>query len=91
LVHRDFMPRNLMPLADGDGAVLDFQDAVRGPIAYDALSLFKDAFWSWPSERVDAWLVATTRARSMPVCRCDIARTLPSRCRLDRRAAASEE
>lgn len=57
LVHRDFMPRNLMPLVDGDGpAVLDFQDAVRGPIAYDALSLFKDAFWSWPSERVDAWL-----------------------------------
>lgn len=57
LVHRDFMPRNLMPLADGDGpAVLDFQDAVRGPIAYDALSLFKDAFWSWSSERVEAWL-----------------------------------
>ncbi len=57
LVHRDFMPRNLMPLAADDGpAVLDFQDAVRGPIAYDALSLFKDAFWSWPAQRVDAWL-----------------------------------
>jgi N-acetylmuramate 1-kinase len=57
LVHRDFMPRNLMPLAAEDGpAVLDFQDAVRGPIAYDALSLFKDAFWSWPVARVDAWL-----------------------------------
>jgi aminoglycoside/choline kinase family phosphotransferase len=57
LVHRDFMPRNLMPLAADDGpAVLDFQDAVRGPIAYDALSLFKDAFWSWPAPRVDAWL-----------------------------------
>ncbi len=57
LVHRDFMPRNLMPLTTGDGpAVLDFQDAVRGPIAYDALSLFKDAFWSWPPERVEAWL-----------------------------------
>jgi aminoglycoside/choline kinase family phosphotransferase len=55
LVHRDFMPRNLMPLADGV-AVLDFQDAVRGPIAYDALSLFKDAFLSWPDARVDAWL-----------------------------------
>jgi aminoglycoside/choline kinase family phosphotransferase len=58
LVHRDYMPRNLMPVpAGGDGpAVLDFQDAVRGPIAYDAVSLFKDAFLSWPSERVDAWL-----------------------------------
>jgi aminoglycoside/choline kinase family phosphotransferase len=63
LVHRDFMPRNLMPvqacLEDGgpDGpAVLDFQDAVRGPIAYDALSLFKDAFLSWPRLRVYIWL-----------------------------------
>ena len=55
LVHRDFMPRNLMPIDDGP-AVLDFQDAVRGPIAYDALSLFKDAFLSWPQARVDGWL-----------------------------------
>ena len=55
LVHRDFMPRNLMPADDGP-AVLDFQDAVRGPIAYDALSLFKDAFLSWPEDRVGAWL-----------------------------------
>ncbi len=55
LVHRDFMPRNLMPADDGP-AVLDFQDAVRGPIAYDALSLFKDAFLSWPQDRVDTWL-----------------------------------
>jgi aminoglycoside/choline kinase family phosphotransferase len=55
LVHRDFMPRNLMPVADGP-AVLDFQDAVRGPIAYDALSLFKDAFLGWPQPRIDAWL-----------------------------------
>jgi aminoglycoside/choline kinase family phosphotransferase len=55
LVHRDFMPRNLMP-ADKGPAVLDFQDAVRGPIAYDALSLFKDAFLSWPESRVDDWL-----------------------------------
>ena len=57
LVHRDFMPRNLMPV-DGGPAVLDFQDAVRGPVAYDALSLFKDAFLSWPEARVDAWLDA---------------------------------
>jgi aminoglycoside/choline kinase family phosphotransferase len=57
LVHRDFMPRNLMPEPGGAGAaVLDFQDAVRGPIAYDAMSLFKDAFLSWPEARVDAWL-----------------------------------
>jgi len=55
LTHRDFMPRNLMPLADGP-AVLDFQDCVLGPIAYDPISLFKDAFLSWPLERVDGWL-----------------------------------
>lgn len=55
LVHRDFMPRNLMP-ADGGPAVLDFQDAVAGPIAYDVLSLFKDAFLSWPQDRIDGWV-----------------------------------
>lgn len=59
LVHRDFMPRNLMPVpgeASDGPAVLDFQDAVRGPIAYDPISLFKDAFLSWPEARVDGWL-----------------------------------
>ncbi len=55
LVHRDFMPRNLMPV-EGGVAVLDFQDAVSGPIAYDPVCLFKDAFLSWPEARVDTWL-----------------------------------
>jgi len=55
LVHRDFMPRNLMPVRPGP-AVLDFQDCVRGPVAYDPVSLFKDAFLSWPLARVDGWL-----------------------------------
>ncbi len=55
LVHRDFMPRNLMPVAPGP-AVLDFQDCVAGPIAYDPASLFKDAFVGWPLARVDGWL-----------------------------------
>ena len=63
LVHRDFMPRNLMPTADGP-AVIDFQDAVVGPIAYDALSLFKDAFLSWSESRVDEW-VARYHARAV--------------------------
>jgi aminoglycoside/choline kinase family phosphotransferase len=54
-VHRDFMPRNLMPANDGP-AVLDFQDAVKGPIAYDPICLFKDAFLSWPPARIEAWL-----------------------------------
>ncbi|MGY4516763.1 phosphotransferase [Lysobacter sp. HA18] len=64
-VHRDYMPRNLMPTDHGNGpAVLDFQDAVVGPIAYDALSLFKDAFLSWPEARVDGWLVDYHRRAS---------------------------
>jgi hypothetical protein len=62
-VHRDFMPRNLMPV-EGGVAVLDFQDAVRGPIAYDVLSLFKDAFASWPEARVADW-VARYHARAV--------------------------
>ena len=53
--HRDYMPRNLMPVEDGP-AVLDFQDMVLGPVAYDAVSLVRDAFLSWPEPRVDAWL-----------------------------------
>lgn len=53
-VHRDYMPRNLMRSAPNPG-ILDFQDAVEGPIAYDLVSLFKDAFLSWPAERVEDW------------------------------------
>ena len=69
LTHRDFMPRNLMPVADGP-AVLDFQDLVLGPIAYDPISLFKDAFLSWPLARVDGWLAryhARARDAGLPV------------------------
>ncbi len=53
--HRDYMPRNLMPV-EGGPAVLDFQDLVLGPIAYDPVSLLRDAFLSWPEARVDGWL-----------------------------------
>jgi len=55
LVHRDFMPRNLMPGGD-EIAVIDFQGAVRGPIAYDIVSLLKDAFISWPQAETTRWL-----------------------------------
>ncbi|RYY85577.1 MAG: aminoglycoside phosphotransferase [Comamonadaceae bacterium] len=46
-VHRDFMPRNLMLTDDVSLGVLDFQDAVYGPITYDIASLMRDAFLSW--------------------------------------------
>ncbi|MEH3085312.1 MAG: phosphotransferase [Xylophilus ampelinus] len=53
-VHRDFMPRNLMLPAHGDPrpGVLDFQDAVYGPITYDIASLMRDAFLSWEEDFV---------------------------------------
>lgn len=52
-VHRDFMPRNLMPSPVGEAiGVLDFQDALHGPITYDIASLMRDAFISWDEEFV---------------------------------------
>ncbi|MDF1782081.1 MAG: phosphotransferase [Alcanivoracaceae bacterium] len=54
-VHRDFMPRNLMD-SDPNPGVIDFQDAVYGPISYDPICLFKDAFISWPEDQVLRWL-----------------------------------
>ena len=50
-VHSDFMPRNLM-ISDPNPGVLDFQDAVYGPISYDIASLYRDAFVTWEEERV---------------------------------------
>ena len=53
-VHRDYMPRNLM-LCEPNPGVLDFQDAVIGPIGYDIASLLRDAFVSWEEARVIDW------------------------------------
>jgi len=69
LVHRDYMPRNLM-ISEPNPGVLDFQDAVVGPVTYDITSLFKDAFLSWPEERVKGWLQGywdAARAAGIPV------------------------
>jgi aminoglycoside/choline kinase family phosphotransferase len=55
-VHRDYMPRNLMVAVPNPG-ILDFQDAVYGPITYDLASLLRDAFISWDEERVIDWAV----------------------------------
>lgn len=55
-VHRDYMPRNLM-VSEPNPGILDFQDAVFGPITYDLVSLFRDAFVSWDEERVLDWAV----------------------------------
>jgi aminoglycoside/choline kinase family phosphotransferase len=68
-VHRDWMPRNLM-VADPNPAILDFQDAVCGPIAYDIASLLRDAFISWDEEREIDWAARywqAARRATLPV------------------------
>lgn len=57
-VHRDFHSRNLMLLSGGELATIDFQDAVMGPLTYDAVSLFKDCYLRWPRARVEGWVLA---------------------------------
>jgi aminoglycoside/choline kinase family phosphotransferase len=55
-VHRDYHSRNLMVTTPNPG-IIDFQDAVYGPITYDLVSLFKDAYISWEEERILDWLI----------------------------------
>jgi aminoglycoside/choline kinase family phosphotransferase len=57
-VHRDFHSRNLMQLAHDNPGVLDFQDAVSGPVTYDLVSLSLDAYIEWPDTRVSGWIDA---------------------------------
>jgi N-acetylmuramate 1-kinase len=72
-VHRDFMPRNLMVVeseATLTPGIIDFQDAVYGPITYDVVSLFRDAFISWEEEQEIDWVVRyweKARAAGLPV------------------------
>lgn len=58
LVHRDYHSRNLMITPTRSPGVIDFQDAVAGPIGYDLVSLLKDCYISWSRERVEAWVEA---------------------------------
>ena len=72
-VHRDFMPRNLMVVESAETltpGIIDFQDAVMGPIAYDVVSLFRDAFISWDEEQEIDWVVRyweKARAAGLPL------------------------
>ena len=68
-VHADWMPRNLM-VSEPNPGVLDFQDAVAGPISYDLVSLLRDAFISWPEAQEIDWAArwwAEARAAGLPV------------------------
>jgi len=56
LVHRDYHSRNLMVIDKHHLGVIDFQDAVIGPISYDLVSLFRDCYIAWPEAEIDRWL-----------------------------------
>jgi aminoglycoside/choline kinase family phosphotransferase len=55
-VHRDYHSRNLMVTPRNNPGVLDFQDAVEGPLTYDLVSLLKDCYVKWPADRVAQWV-----------------------------------
>lgn len=56
-VHRDFHSRNLMLTEEGDLALIDFQDAVLGPVTYDLVSLLRDCYVKWPDAQVRVWVL----------------------------------
>jgi len=55
-VHRDYHSRNLMHTEGNNPGILDFQDAVTGPVTYDLVSLLRDCYISWPREQVEDWV-----------------------------------
>ena len=55
-VHRDYHSRNLMVMPARSPGVIDFQDALRGPVGYDLASILKDCYIQWPRERVVSWV-----------------------------------
>jgi N-acetylmuramate 1-kinase len=68
-VHRDYHSRNLMVLDERNPGVIDFQDALCGPIGYDLVSLLKDCYIGWPRERVEQWVTGyrnLLRSRGAP-------------------------
>ncbi|WP_028102681.1 aminoglycoside phosphotransferase family protein [Pseudoduganella violaceinigra] len=69
-MHRDYHSRNLMWMDEGNPGILDFQDAVYGPITYDCASLLRDAYVAWDEELVLDWLIRYwqhARSAGLPV------------------------
>lgn len=60
-VHRDYHSRNLMVVDGHNPGVLDFQDAVVGPVTYDLVSLLRDCYIAWPGRQVEAWALGYLR------------------------------
>lgn len=55
-VHRDYHSRNIMVLKDNRLGIIDFQDAVKGPITYDLVSLLRDCYIAWPQAKLEQWM-----------------------------------
>jgi aminoglycoside/choline kinase family phosphotransferase len=66
-VHRDYHSRNLMMTGNDNPGILDFQDAVEGPLTYDLVSLLKDCYVRWPAEQVSHWALEFYRALDRPM------------------------
>ncbi len=64
-VHRDYHSRNLLVTDERNPGIVDFQDAVRGPVTYDLVSLLRDCYIAWPRQRVEQW-VADYYAAALP-------------------------
>ena len=69
-VHRDFHSCNLMYLGDAAPGVIDFQDAVRGPLSYDLMSILLDRYITWPRAQLEIW-IEQFRLRVAPDCEPD--------------------
>ncbi len=63
-VHRDYHSRNLMILKENNPGVIDYQDAVLGPITYDLVSLLKDCYIRWPHEKVSKWALTNYKKQA---------------------------
>ena len=73
-VHRDYHSRNLMVLENDNPGVIDFQDAVIGPVTYDLVSLFKDCYIEWPRPKVEHWLDVYLDKSSLDISRQQLIR-----------------
>lgn len=67
-VHRDYHSRNLMCIENSNPGIIDFQDAVLGPISYDLVSLLRDCYIAWPEDKIGEWIqyyVANAQQRGL--------------------------
>jgi N-acetylmuramate 1-kinase len=72
-VHRDYHSRNLMVLNDNSIGIIDFQDAVIGPVTYDLVSLLRDCYIDWPQNRVNLWMTQYyQKLKQADIIACDL-------------------